>query len=87
MGLWCTILDLAHGVGHVMKIRLMRKLAEAIDGVDLADRSVGDVFEVPDVAGRLLLAEGWAISDSTPQELKQYEQRPPAVVGPVGGRE
>jgi len=45
-----------------MKVRLTQKLAEFVDGVDLRDRRVGDVFEVPEAAARLLLAEGWAQS-------------------------
>ena len=43
-----------------MKVRLLRKHANKIDGVDLFAREVGDVFEVSDLDGRLLLAEEWA---------------------------
>jgi hypothetical protein len=41
-----------------MNIRLTQKLAESIDGVDLRDRRVSDVFGVPEAVARLLLAEG-----------------------------
>jgi hypothetical protein len=43
-----------------MWVRLTRKLAECLDGVDLSDRRVGDVFESPTVEAHLLIAEGWA---------------------------
>jgi hypothetical protein len=44
-----------------MRVVLTRKLAERIDGIDLTGKEVGDVFELSDAAGRLLLAEQWAV--------------------------
>jgi hypothetical protein len=41
-------------------IRLTRKLAERIDGIDISGRTVGDVFQLPWQSARLLIAEGWA---------------------------
>jgi len=41
-------------------IRLTKKLAERIDGIDLRRRRVGEVFTAPVAAARLLIAEGWA---------------------------
>jgi hypothetical protein len=43
-----------------MRIRLTRKFAELIDGIDLSRRRVGDVIEIPVREARLLIAEGWA---------------------------
>jgi RNA-binding protein YlmH len=43
-----------------MQIRLTRKFAEAIDGVDLSRRAVGDVFNLSRHDAQLLVAEGWA---------------------------
>jgi hypothetical protein len=43
-----------------MKVRLVKKYAELIDGVDLTGRQVGDVFDLPREQARLLLAEEWA---------------------------
>jgi hypothetical protein len=43
-----------------MQVRLTRKLADVIDGVDLSRHEVGDVFDVPAVEAQLLIAEGWA---------------------------
>jgi hypothetical protein len=44
-----------------VRVRLTRKLAEEIDGVDLSSRHVGDVFPLPAPEARLLLAEEWAV--------------------------
>jgi hypothetical protein len=44
-----------------MRVRITRKLAEAIDGVDLSHNRVGEVIELPDSKARLVIAEGWAI--------------------------
>jgi hypothetical protein len=46
-----------------MRVRLTRKLAEAIDGVDLSGHSVGETFDLPRRDARLLIAEGWAQPD------------------------
>src|SRR5262245_13277532 len=43
-----------------MKVRLLRKLAECIDGVDLSRRQVGEVFDLSRAEARLLIAEQWA---------------------------
>jgi len=45
------------------RIRLTRKLAEAIDGVDLRGWTVGEVREIPEHDARYLIAEGWAQPD------------------------
>jgi hypothetical protein len=43
-----------------MQVRLTRKLADYIDGVDLRSHEVGDTFDVPVSDAILLIAEGWA---------------------------
>jgi len=43
-----------------MWIRLTRKLADFLDGVDVSNRRVGDVFELSTFEAHLLIAEGWA---------------------------
>jgi hypothetical protein len=45
--------------GPAMRVRLTRKLAERIDGVDLSSHHVGDVFDLPDLEAQLLIAEEW----------------------------
>jgi hypothetical protein len=46
--------------GDTATVRLTRKLAERIDGIDLSRHKVGDVLIVPSHQARLLVAEGWA---------------------------
>jgi hypothetical protein len=48
----------------MMRIRLTRKLADFIDGVDLRSYNVGDVIDLPSSNAKLLLAEGWASQPS-----------------------
>jgi hypothetical protein len=52
-----------------MRVRLIRKLADQLDGVDLSGHEIGDVFDLPSVEAGILVAEEWA----TP------ERREPAV--------
>jgi hypothetical protein len=51
-----------------MRVRLTKKLAEMLDGIDLSGRRVGDVFDLSDSEGRLIVAEQWAelVDDDTP---------------------
>ena len=43
-----------------MLVRLAKKLAEMIDGIDLSHCAEGDVIELAERDARLLIAEGWA---------------------------
>ena len=40
-------------------VRLTRKLADSINGVDLTRHEVGDVIEVPSHSALMLMGEGW----------------------------
>ena len=42
------------------RIRLTRKLAECLNGIDLSHYSVGDVLTVPRREAEVLITEGWA---------------------------
>ena len=42
-----------------MKVRLTRKLADSIDGVDLSHKRVGRIINVGRHDAQLLIAEGW----------------------------
>jgi hypothetical protein len=44
-----------------MRVRLIKKLAEMIDGVDLSAHQAGDLIELAPPDASLLLAEGWAV--------------------------
>jgi hypothetical protein len=62
-----------------MRVVLVRKLADWIDGIDLSGFHVGDVLELPRTAARLLAAEGWALADRrrshTAPRLSGYTRR------------
>jgi hypothetical protein len=44
-----------------MKVRLTRKLADQLDGIDVSSRREGDVFDLPRDHAQLLIAEHWAV--------------------------
>ena len=46
-----------------MKVRLMRKYAERIDGIDLRGREPGDLLDLSTSEAWLLVAEQWAIPE------------------------
>jgi hypothetical protein len=46
-----------------VKVRLTRKLAPIVDGIDLSSHEVGDVFDLPPEQARLVIAEDWAIPE------------------------
>src|SRR5262245_58223736 len=48
-----------------MRLRLVRKLADTIDGVDISTYAVGDVIDVDRDEARLLIAEKWAVAAGT----------------------
>lgn len=51
---------IALGNPHV-RVRLVRKLADQIDGIDLSGCPVGEVIDLPERKARTLVAEGWAL--------------------------
>lgn len=57
-----------------MKVVLTRKLADSMDGVDVAAFRVGDVLDLAPSEARLLVAEQWA----TPERRRQ-RGTPPAA--------
>lgn len=50
------------GGPNEVRVRLIKKLAQWIDGVDLRTHAPGDVFDLSRSEARLLLAEGWAVA-------------------------
>jgi hypothetical protein len=44
----------------VTRIRLTKKLAAVLNGIDVSSLKVGDIIELPDSAARIMVAEGWA---------------------------
>lgn len=67
-----------------MKVRLTRKLADCLDGIDVSGHQVGDVIDLAPPEARLLLAEEWAMPErrhtegSPPgEERRRSDARPP----------
>jgi hypothetical protein len=50
-----------HYDGPMTYIRLLRKLAERLDGIDVSEYEEGDVLALPQPQAELLIAEGWAL--------------------------
>jgi len=54
----------------MVRIRLTRKLAADLNGIDVSSINVGDVIELPDRAASMLIAECWAEPVQEPPVLK-----------------
>jgi hypothetical protein len=61
----------------LMRIRLTRKLAELIDGIDLSHRRVGDAIDLPVHEARMLIAEGWATPLGESRHGRAVHPKPP----------
>jgi hypothetical protein len=53
----------------MVRVRLTRKLANSIDGIDLRKVKSGDVVDVSPDEARILIAEGWGRADDSEQKL------------------
>ena len=49
------------GSDDVVSVRLLRKYAATIDGVNLENAAVGDRLDLPPRDASILIAEGWAV--------------------------
>jgi hypothetical protein len=54
-----------------MRIRVIRKFALRLDGLDLSDLQVDDIIDLPDRFAKVLLAQGWAgpVAETVASEL------------------
>jgi hypothetical protein len=59
----------------IMRVRLIRKFADCIDGVDLRGHDVDEVFDVPPKDAHLLMAEQWAIAERRSADLPHKSER------------
>ena len=55
-----------------MRVRLIAKLAEVVDGIDLSDTTEGDVIELSEHDAYVLIAEKWAESVDEREELTAH---------------
>ncbi len=61
-----------------MRVRLTRKLAQRVDGIDLSPFREGDVLDVSVREAELLVAEGWAVPVSS-QSNRDVRRRSAAL--------
>ncbi len=57
-----------------MKVRLTRKFADQINGIDLSKAHTGETLELSDREARLLMAEGWAEYEGGTQPRDQAHE-------------
>jgi CheY-like chemotaxis protein len=62
-----------------MRVRLVKKLAEIIDGIDLHGRAVGDVLNLRAREAKLLIGERWAVRAERPRRYLSGIPPPRAV--------
>jgi hypothetical protein len=57
----------------MVRIRLTRKLAARLNGVDVSKFKVGDLLELPDVQALMLVKEGWAVVETAKKDAEVGE--------------
>ena len=50
----------------LLRVRLVKKLAQFLNGVDLRNLTVGQCVDLPDTAARMLVSAGWAVLPDAP---------------------
>ena len=77
-----------------VRVRLTRKLAQEIDGIDLSEHAVGDVLDLPAPDAQLMMAEQWAFPERRGEERgsersapsRRHDDRPPGSSPPRPSR-
>jgi hypothetical protein len=60
---------------QLTSVRLTRKFAEAINGVDLSRNQVGDLLDLSFRDARMLIAEGWAAPHENGPAVEREESK------------
>jgi hypothetical protein len=58
-----------------MRVRLTRKHANRIDDIDLSDRKVGDILDLPAAQAHVILAEAWAVPERRLESVPSLHRR------------
>ena len=58
-----------------MKVRLTRKHAERIDGIDLRGHEPGDLLDLPPEEARIIVAERWAVPERRERQTSTGPRR------------
>jgi hypothetical protein len=71
-----------------MKIRLTKRFAKFIDGIDLSRAAAGEVLDLSSREAALLILEGWAapIDEDTARRVMVSEERHEAADRPRASR-
>jgi len=64
-----------------MKVRLTRKFADLIDGIDLSKAHTGETLDLSPRDAEMLLAEGWAEYAGGEQPREKAYEAPPKKSG------
>ena len=62
-----------------MRVRIVRKLANYVDGIDLSHYTTGQVVELPDRDARMVMAEEWATPARRDSDLSPDQDRSDVV--------
>jgi hypothetical protein len=65
------------------RVRITRKFAQFIDGIDLSRVKAGDMLDLSEKEVRVLLAEGWAERDDSKPQGPVKKARPGRLKQPV----
>jgi hypothetical protein len=71
---------------HVIRVRLLRKLAERLDGIDVSHYREGDVVDLPRAEAQLLIAERWALPCGPSREARHVSTPHERVVAADGSQ-
>jgi hypothetical protein len=65
----------------MIRVRLTKKLASILDGVDVSMLNVGAILELPDSSAALLIAEKWAepIAELVTEPVDEHVAQPVEV--------
>jgi hypothetical protein len=63
------------------KVRLTRKLAQMINGIDLSSVDTGDQLELSPREAEILIAEGWAAPVAEANDAPRRKKRPRKEIG------
>ena len=68
---------IAHKADGSVRIRLTRKLSNALNDIDLRPFRVGDIVELATADANMLIAEGWAERVNLPPIVATADDRGP----------
>jgi len=64
-----------------MRVKLVRKFANALNGVDLSTVNVGDLVDLMPYQARMLILEGWAEEAPTPGRVINLQSVRNSIAG------